>query len=52
MPRIGHGLPRRGAPRVDDGLEGTCSRREGRMIGRVAFQFPLQDFASDAAAAC
>lgn len=46
-PRIDHWLARRGAPRVDDGVEVTYSHREGRMIGRVAFYFPARDFASD-----
>ena len=46
-PRIGNWLNRRGVPRVDDGVEITWSHREGRMIGRVAFYFPAQDFASD-----
>ncbi len=46
-PRIDKWLTRRGAPRVDDGVEFTYAHREGRRIGRVAFYFPAQDFASD-----
>jgi hypothetical protein len=45
-PRIAHWLGKR-AGKVEDGVEVTYSHREGRMLGRVAFYFPAQDFASD-----
>jgi hypothetical protein len=46
-PRTAKWLARRGVPKVDDGVEFTYAHREGVMLGRVAFYFPAQDFASD-----
>jgi len=45
-PRIANWVRKR-VPKVDDGIEVTYSHRDGRMLGRVAFYFPAQDFASD-----
>jgi len=45
-PRIANWMRKR-VPKVDDGIEVTYSHRDGRMLGRVAFYFPAQDFASD-----
>ena len=50
-PRTAKWLANRGVPKVDDGVEFTYAHREGRMLGRVAFYFPAQDFASDDEAA-
>lgn len=50
-PRTAKWLARRGVPKVDDGVEFTYAHREGLMIGRVAFYFPAQEFASDDEAA-
>ena len=46
-PRTARWLARRHVPRVDDGVEVTLAHRQGTMLGRVAFYFPAQDFASD-----
>lgn len=50
-PRTARWLARQGVPRVDDGVEFTYAHREGPMLGRVAFYFPAQEFASDDEAA-
>ena len=50
-PRTAKWLARRGVPRIDDGVEFTYAHREGVMLGRVAFYFPAQEFASDDEAA-
>ena len=50
-PRTAKWLARRGVPKVDDGVEFTYAHREGLMLGRVAFYFPAQEFASDDEAA-